>query len=130
MDTITKFTIPGILFLLTLAFGVWLSNSGKPYNGVLFNIHKLIALGAVIVTAVQVYPALTNVRVQVLIIALVVVAGLCVVALFASGTLLSLGKPMNGAMLLVHQIAPVFVGRLGVRSGLSSRREKAVKYGR
>ncbi len=109
MDTITKFTIPGILFLLTLAFGVWLSNSGKPYNGVLFNIHKLIALGAVIVTAVQVYPALTNVRVQVLIIALIVVAGLCVVALFTTGALLSLGKPMNGAMLLIHQIAPVLL---------------------
>jgi hypothetical protein len=55
MDTITQFTTPGIIFLLTLVFGIWLSNSGKPYNGILFNIHKLIALGAVIATTMQIY---------------------------------------------------------------------------
>lgn len=58
MDAITKFTIPGIVFLLTLASGFWLSRGGKPLNGVIFNIHKLIALGAVVATAVQLFKLL------------------------------------------------------------------------
>jgi len=49
MDTPSKFTLPGILFILTLAFGFWLSSAGKPYNGFLFNFHKLIALSGVVI---------------------------------------------------------------------------------
>ena len=41
METLSKFTAPGVVFILTLIFGFWLSSTGKPYNGVLFNIHKL-----------------------------------------------------------------------------------------
>ncbi len=43
-----RIIVTGVLFGLTLAFGVWLSQAGKPYNPVLFNIHKLTALAAVI----------------------------------------------------------------------------------
>ncbi len=60
MDTFSKFMTPEIVFLLTLVFGVWLSLACKPYNGILFNIHKLIALGAVIATAMQLYKILEN----------------------------------------------------------------------
>ena len=38
--------ITGIFFLFILLSGFWLSRSGKPYNGLIFNIHKLIGLGA------------------------------------------------------------------------------------
>ena len=55
MNTPSNFITPGIAFLLTLAFGLWLSLAGKPYNGLLFNTHKLIALGAVVVTSMQIY---------------------------------------------------------------------------
>jgi hypothetical protein len=30
MELTNRFIIPGILFLLTLAFGFWLSHAGKP----------------------------------------------------------------------------------------------------
>ena len=107
MDTITKFTIPGIAFLLTLAFGVWVSYSGRPYNGILFNIHKLIALGAVIVTIIQLSRMLTTADSMALIIVLLVLAGVCVVALFATGALMSMGKLNYDVTLTVHKIAPV-----------------------
>ena len=107
MDTITKFTIPGIAFLLTLAFGVWVSYSGRPYNGILFNIHKLIALGAVIVTISQLSRMLTTADSMALIIVLLVLAGVCVVALFATGALMSMGKLNYDVTLTVHKIAPV-----------------------
>jgi hypothetical protein len=109
MDTITKFTAPGIAFLLTLTFGVWLSNSGKPYNGILFNVHKLIALGAVIVTVVQLAQTFKTANALAAIIALLVMAAICVIALFASGALMSAGKLDYTLMLTIHRIAPVVV---------------------
>ena len=51
MSIIFKITGAGLLFLFTIGTGIWLSNSGKPYNTLIFNIHKLIALGTVIFTA-------------------------------------------------------------------------------
>jgi hypothetical protein len=109
MDMYSKFLTPGIVFLLTLVFGFWLSRVGKPYNGILFNIHKLIALGTVIVTGMQFYKTLNNLDTQVLIVVLLVVAGICVAALFASGAFMSIGNLNYQVMKTIHNIAPVLV---------------------
>jgi hypothetical protein len=115
MDVLSKFITPGITFLVTLVFGFWLSKLGKPYNGILFNIHKLIALAAVIVTSMQVYAALQTLEPPSLLLILVVVAALCVVALFASGAFLSIGNFDYQAMKTIHNIAPVlFVLAMGL----------------
>ncbi len=107
MDAFTQFIIPGIAFLLTLVFGFWLSNAGKPYNGILFNIHKLIALGAAILTAVQLFTALKNIDIQVVPILLIVVAVVSVIALFATGALMSMDKMSYQVMLTIHRVAPI-----------------------
>jgi hypothetical protein len=104
---LSKFVLPGIAFVLTLAFGFWVSRLGRPYNGLLFNVHKLIALGAVIATIVQLTKVLKNANALILIIVLLVVAALCVIALFASGAFMSIGNVDYGLMLTVHRIAPV-----------------------
>ena len=109
MDTIIQFTIPGVVFLLTLASGFWLSSAGKPYNGILFNLHKLTALGAVIATVIQLAKVLNSADSLSLVIALLVVAMVCIVALFASGALMSMGKANYGLLLTVHRIAPALL---------------------
>jgi hypothetical protein len=109
MNLALKFIVPGIVFLLTLVFGFWLSRSGKPYNGMLFNIHKLIALGAVVVTAVQVNTILKNLELHALIIILLIIAGICVVVLFASGAFMSIGNLNYQIMKAVHNVAPVLM---------------------
>jgi hypothetical protein len=101
------FVLPIVAFILTLAFGFWVSHVGKPYNGLLFNVHKLIALGAVIATIVQLTKVFRNDNSLAFIILLLVVATLCVIALFASGALMSLGKMDYALLLTVHRIAPV-----------------------
>jgi hypothetical protein len=106
MDIVAKFVTPGVLFLLTLVFGFWLSRFGKPYNGLFFNIHKLIALAAVIVAALQTINALKTVAAQPILIALISVVGVCAVALFATGALMSANKLAYGALLTIHRIAP------------------------
>ena len=107
LDTLSKFTLPGILFLLTLVFGFWLSKAGKPYSGLLFNLHKLIALGTVAIAVVQFSKTLQIADSLALLIVLLVVTALCVVALFASGALMSMGKLDYTLTLTIHRIAPV-----------------------
>jgi hypothetical protein len=104
MDAISKFTNPGLGFLLTLVFGFWLARVGKPYNGLLFNIHKLIALGAVILSAIQIYNLLKASPMQTMLIVSIVVTVLGVVALFASGAFMSIGSLNYQAMKIIHYI--------------------------
>ena len=107
MDTFSEFYIPGILFLCTLLFGFWLSHAGKPYNGVLFNAHKLIALGAVVMTILQLMDVQAVARAPVHIIALLITAAGCIVALFTSGALMSMNKLDYASTLSIHRIMPV-----------------------
>ena len=107
MGLAAKFVIPGLLFILTLVFGFWLSRSGKPYNGLIFNIHKLIALAAVIVAAIQTFNALKIGERQPILIVLVIVIGVCAVALFVTGALMSANKATGRATLTIHRIAPL-----------------------
>jgi hypothetical protein len=106
MDTLSRFITPGILFLLTLVFGVWLSRTGKPYNGILFNVHKLIALGMVIVTAIQLHQTFDHTEIQAVLIGSIVISGLCVVALFLSGALMSAKQADNKILKTIHNLTP------------------------
>lgn len=105
--SVSRIIVTGLFFLFTLASGVWLSNSGRPYNSVIFTIHKLIALGAVISTVVTVYQLRTGVDTRTLALGAIVVTGLLFLSLFASGALLSIGKPDHVAILTIHRAAPL-----------------------
>jgi len=107
MDISVRFIVPAVVFLLTLASGLWLSRAGKPLNTAIFTVHKLIALGAVVATAVQTYHALAKPAVPALPIVLIVLVGLCVVTLFATGALMSANKPRSDRLLILHKIAPI-----------------------
>ena len=103
----SKLIVTGLLLLFTLLSGVWLSHSGRPYNTVIFTLHKLIALGAVIFTVVTVQQLRTGMDTRTLALGAVVVTGLLFLALFASGALLSIGKPDHAAILMIHRVAPL-----------------------
>lgn len=105
METTSKFFMPGLLLLLTLAFGLWLSVLGKPYNGLLFNVHKLAALAAVVLAAIQTWNLLKGAGVQPIAFALVAVCVLCVIALFTTGAFMSVGNLPHAPLLTIHRIA-------------------------
>jgi heme A synthase len=109
MITFPKFILPGILFLFTLASGMWLSKMGKPYNTGIFTIHKLIALGAVVLAAIQMAKGFKTTGVSPLVVFLLVVAILAVIALFVTGALMSLDKQPYALLLTIHQIAPAIM---------------------
>lgn len=103
----SEFLFSGLLLLLTLIFGWWLSRLGKPYHGLLFNVHKLSALGAVVLAGVRLSGILNALDVDAVIIGLLVLAALCVVALFTSGALMSTGKLDYGLTLTIHRVGLV-----------------------
>lgn len=107
MNMFSQFITPGVVFLLTLIFGFWLGEKGKPYNGILFNIHKLIGLGTVIITTMQIYGVLKNTEISSLLIVSIIIAGICVVTLFASGAFLSIGNLNYKFMKAIHNVALV-----------------------
>lgn len=109
MDVLSAFFTPIVGFLITVVFGLWLSIVGRPYNGILFNIHKLIALGTVILASMKVYELLKVMEYQSSLAISLVVVVLCVVSLFLSGAFLSVGNVKYEVVILIHNISPVIM---------------------
>ena len=92
---------------MTLAFGFWLSRAGKPYNGVLFNIHKLLALAAVIVAVFEIRKTLQGDGAAPIYGVVIALTGVSIIALFATGALMSIGKLNYAVSLTIHKAAPI-----------------------
>ena len=111
----TKTIITGILFILIFFFGYWLSRTGKPYNALIFNAHKLIGLALgifLIVTVNRLHQATPFSPIQIVVLALTI---LIFIILVATGGLLSaettgelqnITPPIMTALSLIHQIFP------------------------
>jgi hypothetical protein len=103
-----------VAFVLTVIFGFWLSCLGKPYHQVVFNIHKLIALAAVVLVGLQFSNWFKSGEVQPEWILQVVLIAIMMIILFASGALMSLDKLDYKLLRLLHRITPVGLVLLGV----------------
>lgn len=101
--TTSKFVLPIILFILTVAAGFWVSKTGKPYNTGTFTLHKLLALAAVVFAAISFMGLLKTTHAQPLVIVLVVLAGLSILALFGTGALMSIQKTVSSLWLFIHR---------------------------
>ncbi|MDD5369634.1 MAG: hypothetical protein PHQ40_11145 [Anaerolineaceae bacterium] len=107
MNTLTtKLIGAALLFLFTLFSGIWLSHSGKPINGVIFTIHKLMALATIIVIAINVYTLFKALDLRTFHeLAVIVASGLLFLSLLITGALLSRNIPLPEAILKIHQVA-------------------------
>lgn len=108
MEYLSRFFLPGGLFLLTLASGLWVSHSGRPLSTVLITLHKLIALGGAVTLGIQ-FARLLKIAMPTLAVAMLAVAAVCVLALFATGAFLSQAKPAATFILRTHQAAPLLL---------------------
>ena len=100
----------GLLYLLTIGTGIWLSNSGRPLSTLFIMAHKLIALATVVLTSMLFWRLLKHVHTGTVLVGLIVASAVLAIALFATGALLSTGKPMKSLLLTIHQLAPVLLG--------------------
>jgi hypothetical protein len=97
----------GLFFLLLFLSGIWLSRAGKPYNTLIFTIHKLIGLAGGVFLIVTVYQTHQVAPLGLLEIAAIVITVLLFVGTVAAGGLLSIDKPMPAVVLRLHQFIPV-----------------------
>jgi hypothetical protein len=96
-----------VLFVIAIfATGFWLSRSGKPYNGVIFTLHKLIALAAVALFVVVLYRIKQAGLMSPLELIAGVVTTLFFAGLFVTGALSSIDKPTLPLVLRVHHLTP------------------------
>jgi hypothetical protein len=102
------YLVAGALFVVTAGLGVWLGALGRPYGVLLLTGHKLIALAATVSGVALVRSAIAAAqapsRGTTAAIAIVAVA---VVALFATGGLMSAGRMPVSAGRAVHSVATV-----------------------
>ena len=105
MDILSQIFLPILLFVLSLISGLRLSRAGQPYNAVFFNTHKLLAVGGVIIAILRLYRNPAAAVSTSLVPALILASGICVLAFFASGALMSAGKGGYRRMRTVHNIA-------------------------
>ena len=111
----TPFYLTGLFFVAIFGFGFWVSRAGKPYNTLLFNLHKLIGLAAGIYLIRMVYLAHQETPMNalqlgviaftfVIFVVLVIAGGL--LSAEAEGSLKNVSPALLRAITVVHHVFP------------------------
>jgi len=93
----------GLFFLFIFLSGIWLSRSGKPLNGIILTMHKLVSLAAGVYLIITLYQMNRAAALGAMELAAAVVTGLCFLGVVVFGGLLSTGKAMPARILRMHQ---------------------------
>jgi hypothetical protein len=103
-----RFVGAGLFFLLILLSGYWLSRSGKPYGTLVFTIHKLVAVAAVVLLGVTVRRMHQAVALGTIDLLATIVTGLFFLGTIVTGSLLSipLDKAMPAIVHTLHRVTP------------------------
>jgi hypothetical protein len=108
MDSqVQKVILSAALLCVSIFAGIWLTKCGRPISALLFNGHKLIALGFTVYTVYQVVQLGKVINFDPLTFTLLLIAGLCVLSLFITGAFLSFEKVPPSFVLWIHKLAPI-----------------------
>ena len=100
----TKTIIDIALLLITLILGIILHKTGKPYQQLILAVHKIGTLAFGVYTILLVVHQLKLYEWDALLVVCSIIAGISLIALIASGALLSNDKQPD-MMLKIHRIA-------------------------
>lgn len=117
METISKLTAPGVTLLITLATGFWLSRLDKPLNPLLFNVHKLLAVAVIILVVIQAMNGIPFTGSRSLLLLIGIGCALCVLALFATGGLMSAAVGNYELWHNIHRVATILLVGLVTYTG-------------
>ena len=106
---ITIWGIVGILlmFVAIMGTGFWISKGGKPYNTVIFTLHKLISIAAVVLLTIITIQTNNSSGLNAAGLAGVITSGCLLVGTLVTGGMLSVDKVMPSIVIRMHQILPV-----------------------
>jgi len=102
----------GVLFVLTIITGIIVSRSSRPLSTLLVTIHKLIAVGNIVLIGIIIRQLITaGNSVMTSEIVLIVLSAIFFLSLVATGSLLTREEmQLPGMVLKLHQIAPALAG--------------------
>ena len=109
MEITTRFIPTGSILLLTILFGFWVSRRGRPYHNLLFNVHKLLALSGVVITVVRLFRLDPTLSYPIPLYILAAAAAVPVIALFATGAIMSIREEESRPVLLIHQLSVALI---------------------
>jgi hypothetical protein len=100
-----KLILATIFFTFLFVTGFWTSKSGKPVNVIKMNVHKFIALGAVVFIGIAFFRILPRSNWGTPEVVAVAVSGMFAVAAIVTGGLASLARPIPAAT-VIHKVTP------------------------
>ncbi len=106
---VLKISIAGILFLLSVSTGIWLSKAGRPLKQGIFTLHKIISLLCIVFIVLIIYRLSSLIEKERTLYLLLAVSALPVILSLVSGGILSFEKPVNKAILWVHKVTPLLI---------------------
>ncbi len=105
----TRVIVTGILFLLSAASGTAVRLFGRPLNNAVFTVHKLLALGFAVFSALLVHMLLKNYASNAFVIILTVLSGALLLILLVTGGVLSFDKLASDRLKVIHKAMPVLL---------------------
>jgi hypothetical protein len=109
MDIQQNILLSGIFMAITIVVGIWLGQSGKPYNNFILTIHKLIALVNIVFAVFLFINIYKTATVGSFLILLTISAGLSILALLATGAIMSIKKASTTLLRVIHILATILV---------------------
>jgi hypothetical protein len=100
---------PLILWGITIAFGFWVKAGGRPYRPLSFNLHKLAALGGIILVVIRFRKSYSGGGWIGGFVVPVIIAGVSVILLFATGALMNIREQDSGILRMSHQTGSILI---------------------
>jgi hypothetical protein len=114
MENLTIRIVLAISFFVLMLFsGIWLRTKGKPYNKLIFALHKIMTILTILFVARYIILLKNSVEMMQLIITLFWISVAFFAISFISGALLSFEKPMPDALNKLHRLSALLVTILG-----------------
>ena len=104
MNLTAKLIGIGVLFILVIITGFYITREGKPYNSALFNTHKLIALAGTVLIGILIYKLQQGMELSLFVGTLLTIAGVMFLLLIVSGGLLNLEISFSKILKWIHRI--------------------------
>lgn len=109
MSMMNKVLLTIVLWAGTIGMGFVLSSTGRPYQALVFSIHILLAIAAVGMTFAVIRSYFKDFEPDTLTAFFLMVIGVSVMALFLTGTFLSIGFGARETVRFIHTVTTVIL---------------------
>jgi hypothetical protein len=99
----TRVIISSALLMLLIVAGIYIHRTGKPYNSLVFGIHKIFTITLIVILVTMIKNYLSETEVEFVHYLIMGAAALTLAGLLISGGMISLDRLRN-TMLLMHHI--------------------------